>query len=122
MFNLLMKIVYTIYFVIKINGKWHAIQTFVTYTAAKTSRMICVSHRLKYLDSEKIIKIEPILHKISKFIRQFVLIDAMVFCFCYFIIINCNHKLTPMKRPVLKLTELNIFNREKGIPSEFNKI
>ena len=47
--DLLMKIVDTIYFVIKIDGKWHPIQAFVTNTTPEASWVICVSHCLKYL-------------------------------------------------------------------------
>ena len=48
-----MKIVNAIYFVIKIDSKWHAVQTFVADATTKTPRMIGVAHGLKNLKIQK---------------------------------------------------------------------
>ena len=48
-----MKIINAIYFVIEIDSKWHAVQTFVADATTKTARMISVAHGLKYLEIKK---------------------------------------------------------------------
>lgn len=41
-----MKVIYTVDFVVKIDGERHAIQTFITDATSKTSRVVSLPHGL----------------------------------------------------------------------------